>query len=319
MKSRKFLIYFSLLFLVAADSSRADVIIQIGAGGKGSGNGNLPYFHSETSLAPGAVSGNGSGDGNGRTVVGSSANQPSSWLSGAIANFSTSAFSDRANPFVPQAIGSAGAIYGDEVYLTGAGALPASIRLHFHASGTLTPYQVGAGSVHATSQVNFLALGSSFQGSFSDPDTIGIQAATEAVNPTFGNELAKLEYIRDWDDITIPLQSTKQSQSGWANLSAATTGGTFDGSFHQDITFDSAINGYDFESLFAVHSVAGLSSADASASVRLFAVTDSSGSPLSGFEVSFASGRTLSAVPEPSSASLLLSLAALSIGTRRRR
>lgn len=316
MKSLKFLICVSVFIVGAAHRSHADVIIQFGAGGKGSGNGNLPFFHSETSLAPGTVSGIGSGNGNGVTTVSSSATQPSNWLSTSIATFSTSAFSDRAGIFVPRAIGSGGAIYGDDVFLSGAGPLPASIRLHYHASGTLTPHQVGAGSPVARSQVNFLALGSSSQGSFSN--AVGLQSAVEAVDPSFAVELANLEYIRSWDDLPQLLQSTKQSQSGWDSLSASSTGGTFEGNFHQDVTFDSAINGYDFESLFAVHSVASLSSADAAASVRLFAVTDSNGSPLSGFDVSFSSGRTLSAVPEPSGAFFILSLAALRLGNRRR-
>ncbi|QEG25204.1 PEP-CTERM sorting domain-containing protein [Mariniblastus fucicola] len=289
----------------------ADVVHSIGVQGTGSGNGTLPYSESIDVLAGGTLTGNGSGDGNGVTT-GSSFGQifaPNS--GGQLASLSNSVFSDRAGSFVPNAVAGSAVVYGDDIFLTGSGTLPSSIRVHFAASGSLNTSSISTSSPFSTSRALFYARGTSFAGFFSNMETDNL-AGQE--NPDLDAQLAFLDYRQSFDDFPDE-QSLKTVSESWSSLSD--DGSTFNGTFSHDVSYDNAIGGYDFEVVFAAISRAGDSIASTSVAIDLVGVTDTSNNVISDFDVSFASGR-LSAVPEPSTGLLCVVLLGAALCRRKR-
>ena len=288
----RILAFLAFAFWLGTQSTQAqgNYNLQAAVHGSGSGNGTLPYTATYIGPTPGMVDGFGFGDGNGNQTASATAAVHDNGSTDPFASGSSIVFSDRAGSFVPTAEGNVGFIYGDAVFLTGPNDLPASIRLHFQATGNLETSPVGASSGVAFSSASCFARGTNHSGFFGG---IGIETLAESGNPSFSSEIAFLELRTKWSDFENMIQTTDTAHDSWDNISFSSVDGTFTGTFHFDVTLDSALNGYDFEMYLGSSANAQDSSAATVCSFNMQNVTDINDIPLD-FELTFASGRILS-------------------------
>jgi hypothetical protein len=178
-------------------------------------------------------------------------------------------------------------IWRDVLFLNGTGPLPSAVTFHFTVEGNMT----GLSTPYLNS-----AIGISYQDYF--VAQVYAPSTTDFVRGGGTPNTAVFGLNVNSDGSTTP------DIRGWDSFTAGPSGG-FTGTFSYQAQYDPALGGYGFNVIEGVEALAYYNNyAFVQWNDPLTAnfVTNTDGTPLSGFTLSFDSGLTLpSAVPEPSS------------------
>jgi hypothetical protein len=248
------------------------------------------------------------GNGNQTSTVAAGADA----LAGQLIRLNASSSNDNAGYYVPYATAIAGATWQDITYLNSVALpLPSSVRLHFFAG--------------ATFEVNEYPV----QRSLYDQSFLRLALRRQSINDVpadpalfaYGADVIA-EVVAEWVNYQNRI-SIDTRNPWWGGSSFTWMGGpvfAFSGEFDFDVPYNASFGGYPWAISAAIESMTanGYGILDFGNSLRLEAITNTDGSPLTGYDISFDSGMQ---VPEPSTffifCAVLSSL--LAYGWRRRK
>lgn len=173
----------------------------------------------------------------------------------------------------------------DIISLAGSEPLPQSIRVNFLVEGTLSATFQDSDRLPDSA---FSYIGITVNNAISD-----LNAPSSAITSHTGEvRLNSNEFF-----------GTELTQKGWDSISIG-PGNSILATYSREILYDSGLGGYAWE-IFASNKVSVVGNGAASAlfgnSIGLSSVTLANGDPLTGFSMSFDSGLSFAAIPEPSS------------------